>query len=112
MVSRVARTQQTLVLPYLAIDDTWDPEVLVRITLIEPAAPGFHIYSFVKQYRLGLPLLGAILKQQGHEVRIYAESLAQVNWDDVLSSDLVGVSTTTSTAITLCATRVNRPLSN
>ncbi|MFH0916719.1 MAG: radical SAM protein, partial [bacterium] len=29
----------------------------------------------------------------------YAESLSEVDWDDVLSSDLVGISTTTSTAI-------------
>jgi radical SAM superfamily enzyme YgiQ (UPF0313 family) len=71
----------------------------VRITLIEPAAPGFHVYSFVKQLRLGLPLLGAMLVQRGHEVRIYAETLSEVDWDDVLSSDLVGISTTTSTAL-------------
>jgi radical SAM superfamily enzyme YgiQ (UPF0313 family) len=71
----------------------------VRITFIEPAAPGFHVYSFVKQLRLGLPLLGALMKVRGHEVRIYAESLSEVDWDDVLSSDLVGISTTTSTAI-------------
>lgn len=71
----------------------------MRITFIEPAAPGFHVYSFVKQLRLGLPLLGAMLRERGHEVRIYVESLKEVDWDDVLSSDLVGVSTTTSTAI-------------
>jgi anaerobic magnesium-protoporphyrin IX monomethyl ester cyclase len=71
----------------------------VRITLIEPAAPGFHIYSFVKQIRLGLPLLGALLKARGHEVRVYAESLSEVDWEDVLASDLVGISTTTSTVI-------------
>ncbi len=71
----------------------------MRITFIEPAAPGFHVYSFVKQMRLGLPLLGAILKQHGHEVKVYAESLGEVDWDEVLSSDLVGVSTTTSTAV-------------
>jgi anaerobic magnesium-protoporphyrin IX monomethyl ester cyclase len=71
----------------------------VRITFIEPAAPGFHVYSFVKQMRLGLPLLGALMTERGHEVRIYAESLSEVDWDDVLSSDLVGISTTTSTAI-------------
>jgi radical SAM superfamily enzyme YgiQ (UPF0313 family) len=71
----------------------------VRITFIEPAAPGFHVYSFVKQMRLGLPLLGAMMTARGHDVRIYAESLAEVEWDDVLSSDLVGISTTTSTAI-------------
>jgi len=71
----------------------------VRITLIEPAAPGFHVYSFVKQIRLGLPLLGALLTQRGHQVRVYGESLSEVDWDDVLASDLVGISATTSTVI-------------
>jgi radical SAM superfamily enzyme YgiQ (UPF0313 family) len=76
-----------------------DCEVSVRITFIEPAAPGFHVYSFVKQLRLGLPLLGALMTGRGHEVRIYAESLSEVDWDYVLRSDLVGISTTTSTTI-------------
>ena len=76
-----------------------DKEGSVRITFIEPAAPGFHVYSFVKQLRLGLPLLGAMLTERGHEVKIYAETLSEVDWDDVLSSDFVGISTTTSTAI-------------
>jgi radical SAM superfamily enzyme YgiQ (UPF0313 family) len=71
----------------------------MRITFIEPAAPGFHVYSFVKELRLGLPLLGALMTARGHEVRIYAESLSEVDWDDVLSSDLVGISTITSTSI-------------
>lgn len=71
----------------------------MRITFIEPAAPGFHVYSFVKQLRLGLPLLGAIMTARGHEVRIYAESLSEVDWADVFRSDLVGISTTTSTAV-------------
>jgi radical SAM superfamily enzyme YgiQ (UPF0313 family) len=71
----------------------------VRITFIEPAAPGFHVYSFVKQMRLGLPLLGALMTARGHEVHIYAESLSDVDWDEVLSSDLVGISTTTSTTV-------------
>ncbi len=71
----------------------------MRITLIEPAAPGFHVYSFVKQIRLGLPLLGALMTARGHQVRIYAESLSEVDWNDVLSSDLVGISTTTSTVV-------------
>ena len=71
----------------------------MRITLVEPAAPGFHVYSFLKLPRLGLPLLGTLLKERGHEVRIYAESLQEVDWDQVLSSDLVGISTITPTAI-------------
>jgi radical SAM superfamily enzyme YgiQ (UPF0313 family) len=71
----------------------------VRITFIEPAAPGFHVYSFVKQIRLGLPLLGALMTAKGHQVRIYAESLTEIDWDYVLSSEVVGISTTTSTAV-------------
>jgi hypothetical protein len=71
----------------------------MRITFIEPAAPGFHIYSFLRLPRLGLPLLGTLLKERGHEVRVYAESLSEIDWDDVLSSDLVGISTITSTAV-------------
>ena len=63
----------------------------MRITFIEPAAPGFHVYSFVKQMRLGLPLLGALMTERGHDVRIYAESLSEVDWERVLSSDLVGI---------------------
>jgi len=64
------------VLPYVPRWESGNCEVDVRITFIEPAAPGFHVYSFVKQLRLGLPLLGALMKARGHEVRIYAESLS------------------------------------
>jgi radical SAM superfamily enzyme YgiQ (UPF0313 family) len=71
----------------------------VRIVFIEPAPPGFHVYSFIKQIRLGLPLLGALMTARGHQVRIYAESLSEIDWEDVLSADFVGVSSTTSTAV-------------
>jgi hypothetical protein len=74
-------------------------EDALRIVFIEPAAPGFHVYSFIKQLRLGLPLLGSIMVERGHDVRIYAESLSEVDWDDVLSADLVGISATTSTVV-------------
>jgi len=87
------------VLPYVADVLASDHEVRVRIVFIEPAAPGFHVYSFIKQLRLGLPLLGAMMTARGHKVRIYAESLSEVDWDDVLSADLVGISATTSTAV-------------
>jgi anaerobic magnesium-protoporphyrin IX monomethyl ester cyclase len=48
--------------------------------------------------RLGLPMIGAALQSGGHDVRIYCEHVAPVDWPDVLSADLVGISTTTSTA--------------
>ncbi len=71
----------------------------MRITLLEPAPPGFHVYSFTKQVRLGLPLLGAMLRSAGHDVRVYVEGLGRVDWGRVACSDLVGISTTTSTAM-------------
>lgn len=37
----------------------------MRVTFIEPAAPGFHVYSFLKLPRLGLlPLLGTLFKER------------------------------------------------
>ncbi len=71
----------------------------MRIVFIEPAAPGFHVYSFIKQLRLGPPLLAAMMVERGHEARVYAESLSEVDWQYVLSADLVGISATTSTAV-------------
>jgi anaerobic magnesium-protoporphyrin IX monomethyl ester cyclase len=71
----------------------------LKITLIEPAPPGFHVYSFIRQVRLGLPLLGRLLSDLGHEVTIFVESLAEVDWRRVAASDLVGISTITSTAM-------------
>jgi radical SAM superfamily enzyme YgiQ (UPF0313 family) len=71
----------------------------MKITLIEPAPPGFHVYSLIKQVRLGLPLLGTLLRDRGHEVHIFVESLGEVDWSVVAASDLVGISTITSTAI-------------
>jgi radical SAM superfamily enzyme YgiQ (UPF0313 family) len=47
--------------------------------------------------RLGLPQIGAILTEQGHDVRIYVEALAPIDWDDLLQADLIGFSTTTGT---------------
>ncbi len=67
------------------------------IRLVEPAAPGLHVYSKVKLPRLGLPTIGATLRDHGHDVGIYVADLAPVDWDDVYSADLVGFSTTTST---------------
>ena len=67
------------------------------IRLVEPAAPGMHVYSKVKLPRLGLPIMGAVLKSQGHDVGIHVGDFQPIDWDDVRRADLVGFSTTTST---------------
>lgn len=68
-----------------------------KVTLIEPRPPGYHIYSRIPLPRLGLPILGTILKNRGIDVSIYCQDFHPIDFDDVLSSDLVGISTTTST---------------
>jgi len=70
----------------------------MKIRLIEPAAPGMHVWSKVLLPRLGLPMIGAALSERGHDVRVYCQQMAPVDWDDVESAELVGISTTTSTA--------------
>jgi anaerobic magnesium-protoporphyrin IX monomethyl ester cyclase len=69
----------------------------MKIRLIEPKPPGPNVYDLSLLPRLGLPLIGGILRQQGHDVRIYCEMLAPVDWADVEQADLVGLSSTTST---------------
>jgi anaerobic magnesium-protoporphyrin IX monomethyl ester cyclase len=69
----------------------------MKIRLIEPDAPSVHIWSQSYFVRLGLPIIGAALKAHGHDVVIYHPHLAPIDWDDVHSADLVGLSSTTST---------------
>ena len=70
----------------------------LKIRLIEPAPPSVTILSYGFYPRLGLPLIGAALKAAGHDVRIYCPQAAPIDRDDVSTADLVGISTTTSTA--------------
>jgi anaerobic magnesium-protoporphyrin IX monomethyl ester cyclase len=79
--------------------NTSEPRQIRKIVLIEPKAPGFHVFSRYKLPRLGLPLLGAVLEQElGASVKIYFQECAKIDWDEVMKADLVGISTITSTA--------------
>jgi anaerobic magnesium-protoporphyrin IX monomethyl ester cyclase len=71
---------------------------LNKIALIEPEAPSEHIYSASRMPRLGLPLLGALLKNQGYHVEIFMGKRKSLPRMDLLEADLVGISTTTSTS--------------
>ena len=72
----------------------------MKIRLIEPEPPGMHVYAKVLLPRLGLPIIAATLKAHGHDVLVYNAQMAPIDWDDVNSSDLVGLSSTTSTTTT------------
>ena len=69
----------------------------MKIRLIEPKAPGLNVFDRARLPRLGLPLLGQLLAERGHDVRITVETLAPVDWADVAEAGLVGFSTTTAT---------------
>ena len=71
----------------------------MKIRLIEPISPSRHLWSKSYFVRLGLPMIGAALVEAGHDVRIFNPQLAPIDWSDVYSSDLVGISSTTSTII-------------
>lgn len=70
----------------------------MKIILIEAKSPGLHVFSRFCLPRLGLISLGTIAKQMGHEVRIFCEDIVNLNWSEVRSADLVGVSSLTLTA--------------
>ena len=67
----------------------------LQIRLVEPRPAGHNIFDRVLVPRLGLPLMGKMLAESGHDVRIYCEVLAPVDLDDLLGADLVGISSTT-----------------
>src|SRR5579875_597246 len=70
----------------------------LRIRLVEPRPAGHNVYDLALLPRLGLPLMGRLLADAGHDVRIYCEVLAPVDLEDCLRADLVGISSTTATA--------------
>src|SRR5450759_2976766 len=76
------------------------PRSVMKIRRIEPEPPGMHVYAKILLPRLGLPIIAATLKAQGHDVLIYSPQMAPIDWDDVHSADLVGLSSTTSTTTT------------
>lgn len=70
-----------------------------KIVLIEPSAPGFHIFSRYHLPRLGLPIFAALLKQRGINVTIYNQDIKALDWNEIFTADLIGISTITSTVM-------------
>jgi radical SAM superfamily enzyme YgiQ (UPF0313 family) len=71
----------------------------MKITLIEPKSPGRHVYSSVNMPRLGLPILGTLLQQAGHQVRLIMGSRRDIRLSEITTADLICISTTTSTVV-------------
>ncbi|MGE5529436.1 MAG: B12-binding domain-containing radical SAM protein [Patescibacteria group bacterium] len=72
--------------------------MIERVYLVEPPAPDPHVFSFCNLPRLGLPLLGAILKAKGYKVTILTPASGRLDPRELARADLLGISLTTSTA--------------
>ncbi len=70
----------------------------MKIRLVEPGYAGYHVYDLTRLPRLGLPLMATLLASRGHDVLCYAGCLEEPDLEDLLSSDLVGISSLTCTA--------------
>lgn len=69
-----------------------------KITFIEARSPGVHVFSKFPIPRLGAVLLGTILKKKDYNVKVFIEDISEIDWSFVESSDIVCISTITSTA--------------
>jgi len=69
-----------------------------KLVMVEPKAPGNHVWSLVRLPRLGLPILGTLASRRGIDVRIFIEEMTPVDFAQVAEADLLCISTITSTA--------------
>jgi radical SAM superfamily enzyme YgiQ (UPF0313 family) len=71
---------------------------LKRVSFIESASPGLHVFSKYSIARVGTVLLATILRDRGYETRVFIENIASPDWSYLENSDIVCISTLTSTA--------------
>ncbi len=69
-----------------------------KIVFIEPKPPNYHIFSKFKSPRLGVFILGSLMKKRGWEVEIFIEDMEKIDWEQIENADIVGISSITSTA--------------
>ena len=70
-----------------------------KISFIEVGSPDAHIFSKFPIPRVGPILLSTILKEKGYNVKVFIEDLKKPDWSFIENSDIVCISTITSTAI-------------
>jgi len=69
-----------------------------RIVFIEPKAPDLHIFSQFPLPRLGIFILGTLMKRRGWDVDVVFEESRPLDFEALRAADIVGISTITSTA--------------
>ncbi|MCR4395663.1 MAG: B12-binding domain-containing radical SAM protein [Candidatus Saccharicenans sp.] len=73
--------------------------IIKKISFLEAGSPGLHIFSKFPLPRLGAVLLSTMVRDRGYKTRVFVEDVAEPDWSFIESSDLVGISTITSTAV-------------
>jgi len=71
---------------------------MLKITFIEPRAPGIHVFTKFKIPRMGMPTMATRARELGHTVRVYVEDVSKVDFRAACDADLVCVGTITCTA--------------
>ena len=69
-----------------------------KIIFIEPKSPNLHIFSQYPLPRLGIFILGAIVKENGWDAEVIVEQSQKIDFEKIKNVDMVGISTITSTA--------------
>ncbi len=69
-----------------------------KVVLVEPSPADLHIFSRFALPRLGVVLLGTILRDLGHDVTVMVEDVQELDFDTLVGADLVGLSAISSTA--------------
>lgn len=70
-----------------------------KVSFIEVKSPGHHIFSKFPIPRLGPVLLSTLLRLKGFNVKVFIEDVSEPDWRFIESSDIICISTITSTAI-------------
>lgn len=68
-----------------------------KISFIETRSSDAYIFRKFPIPRLGALILSTILKEQGYEIKVFIEDVSDPDWNYIEKSDLVCISTITST---------------
>jgi radical SAM superfamily enzyme YgiQ (UPF0313 family) len=69
-----------------------------KIIFIEPKSPNLHVFSQFPLPRLGIFILGAIVKENGWDAEVIVEQAQEIDFEKIRNVDMVGISTITPTA--------------
>jgi radical SAM superfamily enzyme YgiQ (UPF0313 family) len=69
-----------------------------KIIFIEPKSSNLHVFSQFPLPRLGIFILGAIVKEKGWEAEVIVEQTEKIDFEKIRNVDMVGISTITPTA--------------